>query len=80
MSPGRARLLTVMRRGSTTPVTAKPNLMSRSLRLWPPSRATPASASLATPPWSMRFMIRGESVSMGKATIDRAVRGRPPMA
>ena len=79
-SPGLALLFTVILRGSTTPVTAKPNLISRSLMLWPPRRATPASRSLSTPPWSIRFMMRGLSDSMGKATIDRAVRGLPPMA
>ena len=79
-SPGRAPEFVTMASGRMAPVTAKPNLISSSLMLCPPTRMTPASRSLSMPPWSMRTSHSSLSVWIGQPTIESAVSGAPPIA
>ena len=65
---------------STAPVTAYPNLISRSRTVWPPSSATPASRSASTPPLKIKRIVSASRSSSGKPAIASAVSGRPPMA
>ena len=79
-SPARAPVFVSTRAGSISPVTAYPNLISRSLTVWPPSNTTPASRSLSKPPRKMAAITSGPGPSFGSAAIASAVRGSPPIA
>jgi len=79
-SPTRAAALVMMRRGSISPVTAKPALISRSRMLCPPITATPASAILSIPPRRIWRISSSGRERAGKPITESAVMGRPPMA
>ena len=76
-SPAARRHFVHIRSGWTAPVTAYPNLISRSRTVWPPSSATPASRSVSTPPEKIRRIVVGVEPVFGKAG-DRQRRQWPP--
>ncbi len=69
-----------MRSGSTSPVTAYPNLISGSRTVWPPRSAHPASTSFSAPPRTIAAAHSTGKSRSGKAAIESAVSGRPPIA
>ena len=80
LSPALAPLLRTTLAGWMVPVTESPYFSSWSSTLCPPTRTTPASRILSSPPAKICFKTEISIVFTGKQTMFIAVSGLPPIA
>src|SRR5436190_2729337 len=78
-SPGRAPLFTQTPSGWTVPTTARPYFGSVSRIVWPPARIAPAARTCSSAP-AKTAPTSSVGSSSGKAAIESARSGEPPIA